>query len=628
MAFALDMFVPVHPLAQGVTLFIIGYFLYVTGKGLSTLQHFRRLKASCKKQPKETQRDAKDSSSDAEDLLTDAERNLEAVAGLQHADWRAALEPLHRREMAKVSGLRGATNNLLLAGLLGTVFGLAGTVGTLNDSLGSALQAQTLPEVVSSLQDTIGHMRNAFSCTLWGIFTAVLASLGLRRLHHEAVEALNAADQTVLREIVPKVLPRSEALLLEELRKVLDASRKFLCDFRPAVEEASQKFKNVLDTASRNVEEVTKTLKDTSTQLIGQMETLVGDLRVTAQQVAKNTQELSSASHTAAQSLKGSTEKLAKYHEDLRNAHRELIEVFNQSIDKMRQYFDDQVKLVERLQSLVGTSAQDTVTRLQIVNETLMKATEAFRETGDSFGREGNKLYGKLDDSMQRQTEEIERLFKDHRYALEEVLKELSGIREAVSLQDLADAVNKLQRVAQNLEGIRDLLAEMRADVDRIAKSPIMQTDAYSKNGWNDVPSTLKTMSKGIEALLHHLENPAHERVEQSREVQAEVVILSPKGPGQPLEGKVIETSPLTKKQPEAHPIDVAQLVSKLDKLVDSIERLVDRQSYLPEQLQRTMEELHQAVNDLRRAVESLPEALAKRSLWGRIFGWFGRSRR
>jgi len=95
---------------------------------------------------------------------------------------------------------------LLFLGLMGTVVGLATTIGNLRPILDSAhvRNMGDVDNIVHAIGTVIGAMRNAFACTLLGVLSSVLCSLGAQAAesqYHRSV--LQPLDEYCSRRLVP-----------------------------------------------------------------------------------------------------------------------------------------------------------------------------------------------------------------------------------------------------------------------------------------------------------------------------------------------------------------------------------------------------------------------------------------
>ena len=107
---------------------------------------------------------------------------------------------------ANLSWVRYFVAALLFLGLMGTVVGLATTIGNLRPILDSAQvkDLNDLKNIVRAIGTVIGAMRNAFACTLLGILSSILCSLGAQTAQtHYQRRVLRPLDEYCSRRLVP-----------------------------------------------------------------------------------------------------------------------------------------------------------------------------------------------------------------------------------------------------------------------------------------------------------------------------------------------------------------------------------------------------------------------------------------
>ncbi len=593
---------PSHPLAQVVTVIIGLNFLRAFVRVVRAGVHFRALK----------------SGSARGQYIQQAEDSLKHVASLEAPDWQSALEPLRRRELAWVDDLRGSPNVLLLLGLLGTVLGLAGTVGGLSVSLGSALQTERFPDLARDLRSTIGHMQNAFSCTFWGILGAVIIGALLRHVRSCAISTLNELDGVILREKVRDILPPSQASVLDALREVLSESRDFLRDFQPALDKASDRLKTVLDEAGERMAGVVQRLQELTEATTTQLRTVAEELAHSASEVRQSTKELSHTSASTAKALQDSTKRLEEYHADLRNAHRELIEIFGQARQQLESHIEREIQIVEGLQKTFHSNTQDVISRTTKLSEDFQYAREAFQQTGDKIVAEGLNLHSAFASSIERQTEEIERLFKDHRFALDEVERALASIRDAIAGIDIADTGEKLKSAAEQLSKIVEPLAELNSKVEQIARSPILQGDISLNNGWKQLPDILQSLSQQITLFAEAMQS-------REKSVQTtgwgEAIASAPKG--RPVPGEPTDLRPIGERNgPIATKADIESRLAQLQEAISRLEEAISQLARLNSSSQTDL-----LLQNLCEEVRALRQVMENRSILKRIGGLLRRGR-
>ena len=136
---------------------------------------------------------------------------------------------LRQSESARLSFARNAPNLLLLAGLFGTVIGLAGMVATLGPQIEGTLHTADPLTLTRNLGETLQHMQNAFACTLWGILASIVVAMWTRKLTARQSDLLAQLQEFGIREFAPCHLSAyANRREFDDLRILLRQSRAFL----------------------------------------------------------------------------------------------------------------------------------------------------------------------------------------------------------------------------------------------------------------------------------------------------------------------------------------------------------------------------------------------------------------
>jgi uncharacterized coiled-coil DUF342 family protein len=460
-----------------------------------------------------------------------AQQTLSRISNLEYADWRAVLFILREKELAKLNFARSAPNTLLLGGLLGTVFGLAETVGSLVNPLSNALNNASPQDVFNLLSVTLQQMGTAFSCTLVGIFFALSVSGMLRFTTGTLQSLLSEWDAYIIENVIPAVLPESQAAQVQNLQELITKSqeivvesRKFLERIGPVMQEAAEQFKGVLTTAGEAMQQSVEKLTQTAQAMQEKL-----------QYVAQGVTQSASALESSSRELRESTADLAQYHTDLRNAHQELLTVFEQARSDLENQINGQLEKIGALDENFRRNAQDIVARIDDAGRQFEEATVAFRQAGDRFTHEGVQIHSQIANYHQRLTEYVENLLKDHRFAIDEVEKSVAAIRDSLHT---------------------------------IKESPVWHSQNGSDSGWDKVHEVLTAIQQ---ALGEQRERPVLRMQEMT-----EAVVHTPRS-APSLEGTVITESPLAR-SPIASitPLDnqeIVRLVAALKDLTNAITR-------------------------------------------------------
>lgn len=574
--------VPTHFIGKLIVLLIVAYSMYVIVR-LWVLLYLVLFQAP-------GDEGVSSDSSEFRNYVERARRAIEAIRTLEHPEWETVLSILHEREMEKISFARSAPNTLLLLGLLGTVFGLAETVGSLVKPFSNALNNAGPQEVFALLSFTLRQMGTAFSCTIWGISAALIVSVVARSAGGKLAHTLREWDSYICEKVIPDILPKSQAAVTWTLTEVLlNTSKQLVADIQEfltkvprTMHEAAGRFEEVLVTTGAKVQQI------------------MGTLERTAQTMQKSLQDSNEALCKSAESLRISTDTLGEYHNDLRNAHMELLTLFEQARHDLEEQIHAQLKKISELSENFGRETERILSGIGDVSIQLGESTEAFREAGDRFTQEGINIHSQV----------------AHYYQL--LNENIGALTNRVT--DL------LTRVDEKLtEYIREL------PKDRVA--PQSPTDEPSRgDGWKvlgGIESSLKEVHSLLKEMGDFLKEPVwvlKEPVSVPREPTEALVHRRPNptegGPLQPSpspEGmRILQERPLLQAGVNDHLLDVRRLfvetAGNLENLVKAVNDLSERVSTPPSSPTEVpipnLEPLVQAINDLLRAMQELKDSL------------------
>jgi methyl-accepting chemotaxis protein len=528
--------IPVHPFGKLIVVGILAYTVY----------EILRIQRSSFSQDTYVER---------------ATRLITSVGDLEQADWKAILAVVREQELAKVGFARAAPNTILLLGLLGTVFGLAETVGSLVRPLGNALNSASPQEVFNLLSFTLQQMGTAFSCTIWGIMGALLVSFVSSIKTGRLIAQMSAWDSHIVEQVLPGVLPKNQAAQLQSLQElvaksqeIVAESRRFLDKIAPVMREAAEQFKEVLSSAGEAMQSSVERLIDATNSMQRQLREVTSGVNAGAQALAKSSEE-----------LRQSTESLAQYHHDLRNAHAELLNVFEQARHDLENQIEGQLKQIGQLDENFRRNAQDIVARIHEASERIGESITAFREAGDRFTREGVNIHTQVTTYHQQMEEALDRLFKDHRWAIDEVEKSVRSISYTLK---------------------------------QIAESPVWAQTAGNNGNWGEILKRLDTIAGTMQNMPDK-----HRETEDTREAARRSMVITQAKNGRPLPDDVTirGTTPLDSvggQQTDPIAVDVPP------------GEVVDNNNIC--QLGASVEELQQSVKSLQLAVYDLKQGISQ----------------
>ncbi len=280
---------------------------------------------------------------------------------------------------------RRAPNMLLLAGLLGTVFGLARVVAGLHFDPKALANFEG---VAAILGNALSDMKSAFACTLWGIVSALVVSLitGIVAGRQEAL--VGKALEIGFSRFAPLVLPAAPAFAVERLNVALQ-QLKGLTELLPAqMEKATEQFANVLTKAGEAMASNIGSLTRTSDEM-------QKSLKAIAAEVSRSTGAL----RQSAETVKESADLLNEHHKELTKTYGELHGMILRSQTKLDEHAG---QLLAEIQSLAKdiatiqdsfTTSADKVLLAEHENaESLRHAIAAFEDAGRGFVDSGQAI--------------------------------------------------------------------------------------------------------------------------------------------------------------------------------------------------------------------------------------------
>ncbi|WP_420596741.1 hypothetical protein [Deinococcus sp.] len=292
--------------------------------------------------------------------------------GLATPDLQAASGAVSAAAEAELAAVRNIPNLLMLSGLLGTVLGLAGSIGSLVGPIRNAARATEPGALAGALANTMSVMQGAFGASLWGILlslvTGVLFTLASRQ--QEAFQ--DELSAFVHAELVPATFPRAITAQMERMGRYLrDAGNSFQ-DIHLRLQDVAGQLETVLGKAG-------DTLGQSLTQLSGtsaQIEKVFGSMDESVKQLttglSQGVSDLVQAQESAATSLRSSSGELASH-------------------------LSQQATTISRLQNTVETQTSTLLERVGRVGDALSKASSKFEEAGSALQTEQSSYAARLD---------------------------------------------------------------------------------------------------------------------------------------------------------------------------------------------------------------------------------------
>lgn len=304
--------------------------------------------------------------------------------GLATPDVQAASAAVVTVSQADLAAARNIPNLLMLAGLLGTVFGLAGSISSLSGPIRNAARATEPGELANALGNTMSVMQGAFGASLWGI----LLSLGTGIVYTLASRTQEAfQDQLtafVHAELVPATFPKAITSQMERMGRYLrDAGNSFQ-DIHKRLQDVAGQLETVLGQAGDTLGQSLTQLAQTSTQI----ETVFGSMDESVRQLTaglnQGVSDLVQAQEGAATSLRSSSHEITGQ-------------------------LSAQATSISRLQETVTTETTRLLERVSTVGDALSRASGKFEKAGEVFQTEQSNYAARLDSNFEQLTRTLGR---------------------------------------------------------------------------------------------------------------------------------------------------------------------------------------------------------------------------
>lgn len=294
-------------------------------------------------------------------------------------DVQAATDAVSAVCEARLSTVRNIPNLLMLAGLLGTVLGLAGSIGTLVEPIRNAARATEPGQLASALGQTMSVMQGAFGASLWGILLSLITGIAYALAARQQEAFQDELSAFVHAELVPATFPRALTSQMERMSRYLrDAGQSFQ-DIHRRLQEVAGQLETVLGQAGDTLGQSLDGLAKTSTQI----ETVFGNIDTSVQQLTqglgRGVSELVQAQEGAATSLRSSSREMEKN-------------------------LSAQATSITRLQATVENSTSTLLQRVQTVGDSLSHASKKFEEAGSNLQVEQSSYAARLDHNFEQLT--------------------------------------------------------------------------------------------------------------------------------------------------------------------------------------------------------------------------------
>ncbi|MEJ5253120.1 MAG: hypothetical protein WHX60_14665 [Armatimonadota bacterium] len=515
--------IPHHPDGQWVILFICLFTLYVLGWWLLL------------------------SGQVLSDLRQKYQDLLRSINDTEQADWHATTERLRAQALAKLGHVRSAPNILLLLGLLGTVLGLAQTVGSLAYTLEGAFQEsirQSDPQAIFELlQGTLQSMGTAFSCTLWGIASALIVIFSNRYFMGKLLADVSKEEIELIGNIrrrrskTVQLLEQTTSDLLElkklnsqavhflagihsELSKLgsfidkfdhLVAKMQEIVDSVPQVVDLLQKtsvemiteLKRSVDSLTKTLDAVTKSLQEAVDQLNATVSSVKEILNQLAKDVRSVLNESSEQLRKSAADLASYHTQLSEEHQKLHERHEELLGVFQDARNDLERLIAEQLEKIGQYDETFRRNSDEIVFRVQTFIDEAQRLSNTINEQSKDLLAQLRAIESAINTAFGGLKEQHRDLFAEHKHLVQGSLAEVkSYIEHLLDLheQSIGEVHRAIERVAKQLN-------EISAWLEQIEDSPVWKIHLdISRNGdWSKLPEVLQATKDHIQNINNDL---------------------------------------------------------------------------------------------------------------------------
>lgn len=382
---------------------------------------------------------------------------------LQNPDVGAVTSLVAQTSAASLNNLRGLPNLLFIAGLLGTVWGLAVSVGSLSEPLAASLDRPNPVALTERLSITLGEMQGAFAFTLLGVLFSGIVSFFIARTQVGQAQLSSVAQDFALK-LAGHMFPSSQAAQLEDMQRILLESRDFMNRVTELMGAASTQFEKVLNMASQQMSDHIRHLNDVSQAVVETLRGVTNDVRESTTAVRKGAEEL----YKGVERLGTGVESLRQYQDDLRDTYSNLQQMFQESQQSLQDFSKEQAQQLTDASHRVISDLNGHTREIIALQGYLNTAIREFRGIADAYDKATTSTINQLSHGFETMEENLGDLLRAHREEMGRVEGQLGVI--AQSLKGLSDRLDprllpkeEWSVVVEKLEDILNLLRRLEA---------------------------------------------------------------------------------------------------------------------------------------------------------------------
>ncbi|RIH90975.1 Chromosome partition protein Smc [Calidithermus terrae] len=342
---------------------------------------------------------------------------------LQNPDVGAVTSLIAQASAASLNNLRGLPNLLFIAGLLGTVWGLALSVGSLSEPLAASLDRPNPAALTEKLSITLGEMQGAFAFTLLGVLFSGIVSFFIARTQGDQAYLSSTAQDFALK-LAGYMFPSSQAAQLEDMQRILLESRDFMNRVTELMGNASAQFEKVLNTASQQMSDHIRHLNDVSQAVVKTLQDATDDVRKSTTAVRKGAEEL----HKGVERLGTGVESLRQYQDDLRDTYSNLQQMFQESQQSLQDFSKEQAQQLTDASHRVISDLNGHTRQIIALQDSLNTAIKEFRGIADAYDKATTSTINQLSHGFKTTEDNLGSLLRAHREEMVRVERQLEAM--------------------------------------------------------------------------------------------------------------------------------------------------------------------------------------------------------